>query len=172
MPWSNGPMTVYHGTDDLSANRIRLGGLDPNPTNDKRDFGKGFYVTTSLHQAQQWANQHSRRKKRYPEVLEYRLHRDAIEGLSHLTFTMATADFYDFVDYCRQGHANHGPHPRAAAYEVVYGPVRLGQQRIVLANSDQILFSNPLNIRDPDGQGRDFALPVRSHRPAAPNRFF
>jgi hypothetical protein len=49
MAWTNGPITVYHGTDNLSGNAIRRSGLDPNRFNTQTDFGKGFYVTTSLH---------------------------------------------------------------------------------------------------------------------------
>ena len=81
MPWTNGTITVYHGTDNLSANAIRQSELDPNRFNSQTDFGAGFYVTTSLHQAQQWANQRCRPTTHLnPEVLEYHLLRDVIES--------------------------------------------------------------------------------------------
>jgi hypothetical protein len=173
MPWSNGTITVYHGTDNLSANAIRASGLDPNRFNSKTDFGKGFYVTTSLHQAQQWANQRCRPTAHLnPEVLEYQLLRDVIESLTHLAFIMDTIDYHEFVEYCRPGRANHGPHPRSIPYDVVYGPVRLWPQRIVLANCDQILFTDPTKLRDSGRRGRDFSRPVGTVRPPAPNRFF
>jgi Protein of unknown function (DUF3990) len=173
MPWSNGPIDVYHGTDSLSGNAIRLSGIDPNRFNTKTDFGKGFYVTTSRHQAEQWANQRCRPTAHLnPEVLEYHLLRDVIESLNHLTFIMDTIDYHEFVEYCRPGQTNHGPFPRSTPYDVVYGPVRLWPQRIVLANCDQILFTDPTKLRDPQGLGRDFSLPVGTIRPLAPNRFF
>jgi hypothetical protein len=125
--------------DNLSGNAIRRSGLDPNKFNPRTDFGRGFYVTTSLHQARQWANQRCRPATHLnPEVLEYHLLRDEIESLSHLTFVMDTTDYHEFVEYCRPGQANHGPPPRSIPYDVVYGPVRLWPQRIVLANCDQI----------------------------------
>jgi hypothetical protein len=173
MAWQNGELVVYHGTDNLSANTIRMSGINPAIPNTRTDFGKGFYVTTSLHQAQQWANQRCRSKHgRNPEVLQYHLLRDAIEILTHLTFVVDTADYYDFTDYCRSGSPNHGPAPRAIPYDVVYGPVRLWPQRLVLANCDQVLFSDPSKIKDPSGLGRDFSRPSRSIRPPATNRFF
>lgn len=173
MPWTNGTITVYHGTDKLSANAIRQRGLDPSRFNPQTDFGMGFYVTTSQHQAQQWANQRCRPTGRLnPEVLEYHLLRDVIESLSHLAFIMDTTDCHEFVEYCHPGQANHGPPPRTTPYDVVYGPVGLWPQRIVLANCDQILFTDPTRLRDPQGLGRDFSLPFKTIRPSAPNRFF
>ncbi len=135
MPWINGDIVVYHGTDNLSGSAIRLSGLDPNRFNPKTDFGKGFYVTTSLHQAQQWANQRCRSTTHLnPEVLEYHLLRDVIENLSRLTFVIDTTDYHEFVEYCRPGQTNHGPLPRATPYDVVYGPksssiVKIGARR-------------------------------------------
>ena len=173
MAWTNGPITAYHGTDNLSGNTIRRSGLDPNRFNSQTDFGKGFYVTTSLHQAQQWANQRCRPTTHLnPEVLEYHLLRNVIEKLSHLTFTIDTTDYYEFVEYCRPGQPNHGPSPRTVPYDVVYGPVRLWPQRIVLANCDQVLFTDPKQLDDPQRLGRDFSQPFQTIRPSAPNRFF
>lgn len=58
------PLVVYHGSDDsipgaagmtpgsqLLGFRVNLATCRPNT-----DFGQGFYVTTSEHQAKQWAN--------------------------------------------------------------------------------------------------------------------
>lgn len=160
-------------TDNLSGNAIRQSGINPTYFNPRTDFGSGFYVTTSLHQAQQWANQRCRATKHLnSEVLEYHLVRDVIETLSHLIFVMDTTDYHEFVEYCRPGQTDHGPPPRSAPYDVVYGPVRLWPQRIVLANCDQVLFTDPAKLGDPQRQGRDFSLPYQTHRPTAPNRFF
>jgi hypothetical protein len=174
MAWTNGICKVYHWTDNLSGTAIRgRSVLDRTKFNAKTDFGEGFYVTTSLHQAQQWANQRCRSTTHLnPEVLEYHLLRDMIEKLSHLAFIMDTTDYHEFVEYCRPGNPNHGPPPRSAPYDVVCGPVRLWPQRIVLANCDQILFTDPTKIGDPDGLGRDFSRPFQTIRPTAPNRFF
>lgn len=67
MPWSNGPVALYHGTDDLSAPSIispswpMRHGVNLGKSNTLTDFGKGFYTTTSLHQAKNWANTRYRR---------------------------------------------------------------------------------------------------------------
>jgi hypothetical protein len=58
--WNNGPLVVYHGTDEQSAyavmNRIDLTLGSPNT-----DFGRGFYLTSILTSARFWANQKVRR---------------------------------------------------------------------------------------------------------------
>jgi Protein of unknown function (DUF3990) len=62
--WINPPLVVYHGTDSsvlglappplhavLHTFAVNLARCSPNT-----DFGRGFYTTTSDHQARQWAN--------------------------------------------------------------------------------------------------------------------
>jgi hypothetical protein len=86
MAWANGPLILYHGTDnrsvlagghteargapgtlDLSMNpcNIYIGPiLDapvPPSVRSGTDFGPGFYTTTSEHQARQWANERVRK---------------------------------------------------------------------------------------------------------------
>jgi hypothetical protein len=167
MPWMNGPVVVYHGTDNLSATRIRSSGILPAYFKSATDFGAGFYVTTVLHQAKQWANQKCRRTSgtQNAEVLEYQLPRNTIETLRHLSFITDSGDYYDFVAYCRGAAPNHGPVPRAAAYDVVYGLVSLWPQLLVLANCDQILFSDPSKVTE-------FATPSQSIRPPNLNKYF
>jgi hypothetical protein len=166
MPWVNGPIVVYHGTDNLAANSIRSAGLLTNYFNPNTDFGVGFYVTTVLHQAEQWANQKCRRTSGAlnAEVLEYQIPRHVVETLRHLTFVTATADYYDLVAFCRGGGSNRGP--GSTPYDVVYGPVSLWPQTLALANCDQILLSNPPSL------GLDFRYPVQSRVPLNLHKFF
>ena len=179
MAWVNNPIVVYHGTDDRSATAISIpgGGLNASNFNAATDFGAGFYVTPVLHQAKQWANQKVRRTPgvQNAEVLEYTLSRPMIEALSHITFITDTDDFYELVNYCRNGNPNHGPSPRHAPYGVVYGPVSLWPQKLVLADCEQILFSDPLSLRDPNppsGAPFDFQTPSRRIRPYNNAKFF
>jgi Protein of unknown function (DUF3990) len=175
MTWANNPIVVYHGTDNLSATAITISGLDASRFNAATDFGAGFYVTPVLHQAEQWANQKVRRTPGVlnAEVLEYTLSRPIIEALSHITFITDTEDFHDLVDYCRNGNPNHGPSPRGAPYGVLYGPVSLWPQKLVIADCEQILFSDPLTLRDPDpATAMDFSAPSRRIRPRNNAKFF
>src|SRR4051812_19341974 len=101
--WNNGPLVVYHGTDEQSAyaimNRIDLMLGSPNT-----DFGKGFYLTSILTSARFWANQKVRRSspRRNAAVLTFHIERDTIAELDdHLAFSYPTDDFYDFVDLNR-----------------------------------------------------------------------
>jgi hypothetical protein len=176
MAWANNPIVVYHGTDNLSAASIRISGLDPSCFKADTDFGAGFYVTPVLYQAEQWANQKIR-KTTVPgilnaEVLEFALSRPMIESLSHITFITDTNDFHDLVDYCRNQNTNHGPLPRSTPYAVVYGPVSLWPQRLAIADCEQILFSDPLSLRDPNGTGLDFQNPSQRITPPNGAKFF
>ena len=175
MAWANNPIVVYQGTDNLSANSINISSLNPSSFNAATDFGPGFYVTPVLHQAQQWANQKVRRTPGVlnAEVLEYTLSRPMIEALPHITFITDTDDFHELVDYCRKGSPNHGPSPRRAPYGVVYGPVSLWPQKLVIADCEQILFSDPLTLRDPDSAtAMDFRNPSQRIRPPNNAKFF
>ena len=164
MPWQNGPLVVYHGTDNLSATAIRRSGIDRSKFRPKTDFGSGFYVTTVLHQAEQWANQRTRRtaSAHNAEVLEYTLARDELASLDHLAFVVDSRDYYDLIAFCRAGNPSHG---RQAAYDVVYGPVSLWPQQLAIANCDQILFSDPTRISG-------FTRPSRSQSPPNHSKFF
>lgn len=148
MPWSNGPLVVYHGTDSQSGYDIRNNGIRSTYFNPDTDFGAGFYVTTSLHQAKNWAND---RVRAYAgaaynaEVLEYTLTRSTIKSLEHLAFVTDTNDYHDLVDYCWNKGANHGSN-RSKPYDVIYGPVSLYPQLLVIANCDQLCFCDPLTV--------------------------
>jgi hypothetical protein len=174
MAWANNPIIVYHGTDNLSADSISISGLNPSLFKADTDFGAGFYVTPVLHQAQQWANEKVRKTPgvQNAEVLGYALSRSMIESLSHLTFITDTDDFHELVDYCRKKNPNHGPAPRRVPYAIVYGPVSLHPQRLAIADCEQILFSDPLSLRDPNGTGLDFQNPSQRITPPSRAKFF
>ncbi|GJD49110.1 hypothetical protein OPKNFCMD_1840 [Methylobacterium crusticola] len=158
--WSNPVLRVYHGTDDVSAAVapnaalgtplsfvVTLALCRPNT-----DFGQGFYVTTRLHQAREWANTRVLRAPPQPGlhavVLGFDLDRDWLAGLDSLTFVRPIRDFWNLVTDCRHGFAPHQRiPPRPAPYDVVYGPVTLWPQRLVIADCDQISFHTRRAIR-------------------------
>src|SRR5262245_42577985 len=97
MPWNNGPLTIYHGCDDVYANSI----LIPNPPwahgvnlavgRQSTDFGQVFYTTTNLHQAKNWANGRAKRlrhlvPRRIATVLSFTIDRDQLANRNILCF--------------------------------------------------------------------------------------
>ena len=61
MAWTDGPLVVYHGTDNAAASSIFKNGIELSLSQPFTDFGAGFYTTTSLPQAQNWADERCRR---------------------------------------------------------------------------------------------------------------
>ena len=151
--WTNQPLVVYHGSDTvalglaapalyavLHAFAVNLAACSANT-----DFGRGFYTTTSDHQARQWANNRVRLAGSTGNptrgvVLSFAVSLYSLASLKSLCFVRATPDYYALVEDCRQGFP---PHQRTAgnpAYDVVFGPVSLGAQRLVIHDCDQISF--------------------------------
>ncbi len=148
--WKNQPLKVYHGCDDVSANQIVPAGgrhgislASGSPTT---DFGQGFYTTTNVHQAEQWANRRfyigQGRGAKSAAVVEFTIDRDTMADLEHMAFVREdfapNSDYWQLVAHCRSGNN----HARAGSgyYDVVYGPVSLYPQFLVIANADQISF--------------------------------
>lgn len=144
MAWTNADLVVFHGTDLGSLQRLQ-GGIALALCSPLTDFGQGFYTTTNVHQARQWANQRVRRLQGRPGpgpvalVVEYRIDRNALAGLRHLAFVTEGQDFFDLVTFCRgQGAPLHCCPP--GGFDVVYGPVSLWPQTMVIKDCDQISF--------------------------------
>jgi hypothetical protein len=153
-PWSNGKLTVYHGTDTLALSAygpFQVGEplakfvVDLKRCDPLTDFGLGFYTTTSLRQAREWANDRTRRKRKYAThvqalVLQFDLDRNWLASQETLVFVREIADFWDFVEHCRAGLAVHARAHTNFAYDVVYGLVTLWEQRLLIEDCDQISF--------------------------------
>jgi Protein of unknown function (DUF3990) len=155
--WGNQPLRVFHGTDDDSLRRGS--GVSSLPSayspiafvpnlslcRPFTDFGQGFYVTTRLHQAKQWANARVRRRGGRTTltavVIQFLLDRDWLASLDTLAFVRPTREYWALVTDCRHRFPPHQrllPHP--APYDVVYGPVSLWPQLLVIGDCDQISF--------------------------------
>jgi hypothetical protein len=145
MAWTNQRLTLYHGTDLASAQsvvtRIQVG-----LGRARTDFGVGFYTTSWLNQAVYWANLIASRKATRSRttvvaaVIQLDIDRDALAKLETLVFTSETAnnDFWDFVTHNRTGLTPH--RPSGANYEIVFGPITLWPQRLVIKDCDQVSF--------------------------------
>jgi Protein of unknown function (DUF3990) len=160
MPWSNRDINLFHGTNthalSLTSPALyqRLSGFSINLSQCRplTDFGRGFYTTTNDHQARQWANDSARRlASRSPSiashaiVLVFSLKRDWLAGLEALCFVRPTQDYFDLVADCRSGFPPHQRNPAPNRhYDVVYGPVSLGFQRLVIHDCDQISFHDQI----------------------------
>src|ERR1041384_110940 len=125
MSWQNDNLVLYHGCTDrslydpqLNPTGIRTGtlphGLAPEAGNPARDFGKGFYTTSSFDQARDWANVVIRRnnnprrkpgrgKKERAVVFCLEVSRNDLTALEALVFVNEDVPPYGpFVRYCRR----------------------------------------------------------------------
>ncbi len=162
MVWSDGPLVLYHGTDDSSATKISAGGVDLSVCTAYTDFGPGFYTTTNLDQAKNWANTRCRKlNAKVPPpapparatVLQFDVDRNQIANLDTLCFILENSnpEFWDFIRLCRtvrypdhrrRRPATTPPLPAAsvAYYDVIYGLVSLWPQTLVIKDCDQVSF--------------------------------
>lgn len=89
-------MKLYHGSTSIirhpraSVSRNNL------------DFGKGFYLTSHVKQAENWAKRKARMKKSTGYVNEYQVV-DDLSGYSVLRFDDTDAAWVEFVCDCRRG---------------------------------------------------------------------
>lgn len=155
MPWTNGPLILYHGTTDEAASAIskpsrdRPHSIDFNHCKPFRDFGRGFYLTTVLRQAESWADLKFNRYKESQKtgcsvVLRFEVDRDQLAPLLSLCFVtegagLENSDYWDFVQHCRKTTATHLLQEKKN-YDVIFGPVSLGRQRFVIKDADQVSF--------------------------------
>jgi hypothetical protein len=159
LAWQNDDLILFHGCTDLSLRPenprgITVGalphGIDHTIGAKKPDFGPGFYATTWLHQAKNWANLRVRKEsRRHPNataiVLRFSMKRNDLAELEDLVFITDKAGYFAFVGYCRAGGAPHAPAAiRQQPYDVVYGPVSLLGQSHTINNSDQVSFHTGL----------------------------
>jgi hypothetical protein len=77
-------------------------------------------------------------------VLNYTIDRDAVASLRSLTFVCATDDYWELVDWCRNGKSSH--HARGY-YDLVYGPVARDVERhVIYEEYDQVSFHTAVSV--------------------------
>lgn len=164
MPWSNQPLRLFHGTTGVHADSV-LRGIDSKKFVTARDFGPGFYTTTNLEQAWEWANdkadrEHATAKVTIAEaaVVEFAIERDDLALLEALWFALPNSDYWDLVRSCRSPRSVTPLHQRKAGrpYDVVIGPVASRWFREPYAahtDLDQISFHTTAAFRLLDGKG-------------------
>ena len=155
--WSNQPLKVYHGCDDVSASKIvpTIGGhaIDLARGRPATDFGQGFYTTTNVRQAEQWANRRyhfgQAQGAKSAAVVGFTIDRDAMASLDDMAFVRddfaPNSDYWQLVAHCRGGN-DHARVGTRGYYDVVYGPVSLYPQFLVIPDADQISFHTPAGL--------------------------
>ena len=91
-------ITVYHGgTEKIEQPHCKLGRVN-------LDFGQGFYVTDLKEQAQTWANNMARSRKRIPVLNRYIMDRESIIRTYRCKiFTAYDKEWLVFIVANRQG---------------------------------------------------------------------
>ena len=147
---------LYHGTADAFVQDI-LNAVEVTRGSFLKDFGRGFYTTTRLDKAVQWAGVKAARVGGVAAVIQFRVSRNSLALLDSLCFVrgdpMAT-DFWSFVQYCRMVS---GDHYRAQTpwYDLVVGPVTgTWKRQTIIADADQISFHTPAGAAILDGSGK------------------
>src|ERR1700674_4795453 len=104
VPWANQDLVLYHGTSDLYHASI-LAAVNVARGRSHTDFGRGFYTTTYLAQARNWAWFASlRHPGSQPIIIQFRIRRDDVAGLQTVWFVRGNHDANDYwslVNSCR-----------------------------------------------------------------------
>lgn len=105
-------MKLYHGSLELvNTPEIRQ-------SDHTLDYGKGFYMTTSFEQAENWVKRRAKEMKaRQGYVNVYEFDESALRKMKCLSFYQPTEEWVDFVQQNRtiKGFLHD--------YDIVYGPV-------------------------------------------------
>ena len=112
-------MFFYHGTNDL------IGDIDLDKCRLRTDFGKGFYISSKLSPAREWATSKSGYSG-MPTVMRYDLSKDIWSdgSLRILRFDKPSKQWLDFIRDNRQVNpANVNASEPRHTYDVVSGPI-------------------------------------------------
>ena len=112
-------MFFYHGTveviDDIDFNKSRL----------RTDFGRGFYLSSNLSTAKEWAIGKTGFSG-VPTVMRYKINCGIFinNGLNILRFDEPSIDWLDFISGNRRRDvANNNPREPRHDYDIISGPI-------------------------------------------------
>jgi len=152
---SGEPYRVYHGTNLLASEYIKVHGISLVVQNHFTDFGQGFYVTLDRDQAHRWAVHKSMLSPFHPRIMElfksgqeyaklrtpacimFDLNPEHLTQLNGRIFALPHEPGWDedkqawraFVEKCLAGEPHH--------YDYVYGPVRGPHPTIMLSDNSK-----------------------------------
>ena len=113
-------MFLYHGTKtiilkiDLEKSRLRT------------DFGKGFYLSSKLETARNWAIEKPAIGSNVPTVMRYRVNKEifGLSTLSTLSFDVPSDSWLEFVkDNRHKGSSSKASKEPRHNYDLVSGPI-------------------------------------------------
>ena len=149
-PWDGEWVTLYHGTLEASVVSL-LGSVHLSHARAKMDFGRGFYTTTLVEQASEWAYALARRGLGLPAVIAWQVALDDLARLDTLAFVsgdkLQAERFWSFVCHCRVNDTHHARSTNDGWYDLVIGPIAAyWQQRAAIDDSEQLSFHTPTAI--------------------------
>ena len=126
-PSSGGVIDFFHGTTLQYAQDIYSNGIDLSKSSPDSDFGRGFYVTTNLAQAIEWAY-----KQYYyaqPAIVEFWVPVSQLTPgqLCGQVFNGATSSYLNFVRSMRTNKPSTG----GGGYDFVEGPLLLNPSQFL-----------------------------------------
>jgi hypothetical protein len=147
-PWHDQAVELFHGTTDACVQDI-LKAVDETIGGALKDFGRGFYTTTSLDKARDWANVKARRVGGTAAVLRFDVSRNDLAQLDCLFFARGdptAVDYWSLVQYCRTTGVDHN-RLHTPWYDLVVGPVTgTWKRQTIIADTDQISFHTPYGV--------------------------
>ena len=123
--WTNGPVTLYHGTCQESAQDIIDHGVNMARAVPRSqaftDFGPGFYTTEDRMQADEWASKHFKGRAAIVKIV---VQREELAKLACLAFESDTVSFWNLIRHHRmEGKPDHCRLLGNKMYDMVVGPV-------------------------------------------------
>ncbi len=140
-------------------------GIDLKRCRPDTDFGRGFYTTTVLYQARQWAWARfydpavANVRPNQPVVLRFVVDRQRLADLYFISFVLggrSNSSFWSLVQHCRQStpkkiNDHRGPVLQSDGtrwYDVACGPVAaFWRQRYAMNGADQFSFHTTGGVR-------------------------
>ncbi len=151
--WNDQDILLYHGTLDIHVPSI-MHAVDVTRGAQLKDFGRGFYTTTSRVQAEARANSLALFGHGAAAVIRFEVSRNDLAQLDGLFFVRGeptAIDFWSFVQYCRTVAGDHN-RAQTGWYDVVAGPVTgTWKRQTVIPRADQISFHTPAGALVLDG---------------------
>lgn len=140
--WQDQTLELFHGTSDLFLSSIQKK-VDVRKGQHLKDFGRGFYTTTNIDKARDWAANTAYFVGGDPAVVRFEVSRNDLAMLDCLFFVRgdkSAVDFWSFVQYCRTIPSDHN-RVHQAWYDLVVGPITgTWTQQSVIPDADQISF--------------------------------
>jgi hypothetical protein len=112
-------MILYHGTNEI------LGAIDFRKCRLRTDFGRGFYISSKLGTAKDWASGKAGFSGE-PTVMRYEISNEIFTDstLSYKRFGTPTTEWLDFIrdNRCMDTGNSNSPEPKHT-YDVISGPI-------------------------------------------------